>query len=132
MLNIRLNNVIALNVWNGFVSEHYGKIYDFQQQEGCRYRGTYCFDVPHEDTYDFKNDTIPEVVNGDDMGVSFKAWLERDIEQPLSSDNSGLSEGNKIRLFWQRNFYPHISMIVNDLHEKGLLPAGEYVINIDW
>lgn len=132
MLNIQLNNVIAFKDWNGFVSEHYGKIYDFQQQEGCQDRGVFEFSVPHKYPEDFENDTIPEVVNGDEMGVSFKAWLERDIKQPLNSDDSGLSEGSSIRLFWNRNFYPNISMIINDLHEKGLLPAGEYVINIDW
>lgn len=132
MLNIQLKNFIDLEDWNGFVSEHYGKIYNFQQQEGCKDRGIFEFSVPYKYPEDFENDTIHEVVNGNIMGVSFKAWLERDIEQPLTSGNSGLNEGNKIRLFWKRNFYPHISMIVNDLHEKGLLPAGEYVINIDW
>lgn len=132
MLYIQTKNFIEEDDWSNFVSEHYGKIYNFQQQEGCKDRGIFEFSVPHKYPADFENDTIPEVVNGDEMGVSFKAWLERDIKQPLNSDNGGLNEGNKIRLFWKRNFYPHISMIINDLHEKGLLPAGKYVINIDW
>ena len=131
MLHIQTKQFIDEDDWSGFVSEHYGKIYSFQQQDGCKERGIYQFSVPDKYPEDFENDTIPEVVNGDEMGVSFKAWLERDIKQPLNSkDQWDRTRGTD--LFWKRNFYPHISMIVNDLHEKGLLPAGEYVINIDW
>ena len=35
-------------------------------------------------------------------------------------------------LFWDRNFYPHVSMIIKDLENKGILKEGEYIINIDW
>ena len=35
-------------------------------------------------------------------------------------------------MFWERNFYPHVEMVMNDLHAKGLVEAGEYVIDIDW
>jgi hypothetical protein len=37
-----------------------------------------------------------------------------------------------VAMWWERNFYPDVQMIANDLHAKGLLDAGEYVINIDW
>lgn len=131
MLNIQLKNAIELQDWNSFVSEYYGKIYNFQQQDGCKDRGIFEFSVPYKYPEDFENDTIPEVVNGDGMGVSFKAWLERDVKQPLNSKDQW-DRVYGLDLFWERNFYPNISMIVNDLHEKGLLPAGEYLINIDW
>ena len=36
------------------------------------------------------------------------------------------------QLFWERNFYPNVNMIANDLHSKGLLESGEYIIVIDW
>lgn len=62
------------------------------------------------------------------MGVSFKSWLERDPEQKIPSKNS--YDGT--HLWWSRNFYPDVSMIINDLHSKGLLEAGKYVIDIDW
>ena len=126
MLHIQTKQFIEEDNWSNFVSEHYGKIYNFQQQDGCKDRGIFEFSVPHKYPEDFENDTIPEVVNGDEMGVSFKAWLERDVSTPLDSKEHG------INLFWKRNFYPDISMIINDLHEKGLLPVGEYVMNIDW
>ncbi len=38
----------------------------------------------------------------------------------------------EINLFCERNFYPDLHTIANDLYERGLIEAGEYVINIDW
>jgi hypothetical protein len=35
-------------------------------------------------------------------------------------------------MWWDRNFYPNLQMVANDLHEKGLLAAGDYIISIDW
>lgn len=62
------------------------------------------------------------------MGVSFKSWLARDPKEWKTIP----SYGYEVVLFWDRNFYPHISMVINDLYSKGLLPEGEYVIDIDW
>ena len=109
------------------VTETYGRPYSFQQQDGCKERGFTPISVP-EDPYDYDNDTIPEIVNHEDRGVSFKAWIERDPTQLLSSSPSQFS----LDLWWARNFYPHVSMIVNDLHSKGLIEAGDYSIDIDW
>lgn len=78
----------------------------------------------------FENDTVPEIVNHSEMGVSFKAWLERNPNQKLN--NPGDEDALCLRLWWNRNFYPHVDMIINDLHSKGLLEAGEYDIKIDW
>lgn len=110
------------------ISKTYGRPFCFQQQDGCKGRGTHQITVPTEYPYDFEAETIPEVINGDEEGVSFAAWLKR---SPLewSGKESG---GNCLDLFWERNFYPSLDMVVNDLHSKGLLPAGEYTVNIDW
>ena len=112
------------------VTETYGRPYCFQQQSGCQSRGKINIDVPSEWAEDFTNDTIPEVVNGNKMGVSFKAWLERDPEKPLpgKDDKDNFSLG----LFWHRNFYPDFHTLINDLHAKGLIETGEYEIDIDW
>lgn len=67
-------------------------------------------------------------MNHEEMGVSFKAWLARDPKQPLPGHEDSFGLG----LWWDRNFYPNIEMIANDLHERGLLKAGEYTIIIDW
>lgn len=69
-----------------------------------------------------------EGVNGDEMGVNFASWLARDPKQLLKNDDSSHS----LSLFWERNFYPDIQVVANDLHTKGLIPEGDYVINIDW
>ena len=56
------------------------------------------------------------------MGVSFKSWLNADL--------SNLSFQEK--RFCETKFFPNGSMIIEDLHKKGILKEGEYIINIDW
>lgn len=132
------------------VQETYNKPYCFQQQDGCKPRGTVHVQVPQEYPYDYENEKIPEVINGQEMGVSFEAWLKRDGDAPLdcteaeakashyywgkSADDLKTWQESKshINMFFERNFYPSVEMILNDLHAKGLVDAGEYVIEIDW
>ena len=124
--------IINLQEFNRVVSATYGRPYDFQQQDGCRERGHHKVTVPTEG-YDYENDTLPYtyksrlfglVINNAisstrEMGVSFAAWLARkpDVDRTL---------------WWDRNFYPHLDMILNDLHGKGIIDEGEYMIAIDW
>jgi len=126
-MKIKNEKVIDVSDWNEVVIETYGREYNFQQQEGCRSRGTFSLTVPDEDD-DFENDTVPEVVNHGNMGVSFKAWLDRDPKKPIPNQKYDF----ELRLWWGRNFYPDIQMVANDLYNKGKLDAGEYLINIDW
>jgi len=120
--------MIDENEWSKFVREAYKRPYCFQQQDGCKPRGIFTFSVP-EEADDYENDTVPEKVNYEEVrGVSFKAWLERDAKKPLKYDKSPSS----LELWWDRNFYPDIQMVANDLHKKGLLEAGQYTIEIDW
>lgn len=126
-LNYRNIKCVEVNDWDDLIKEVYKKpFYGFQQQDGCKDRGTYRFSVPLvlPTPEDFEEDEIPVEVNGEDMGVSFKAWLERD--EPFFSDDYDEE------LFWERNFYPHIDMLIQDLYNKGILEEGEYLINIDW
>ena len=128
-LKIETVKMIKCSDWDNFVREVYGRPYCYQQQDGCKSRGVVLFSVPASYPEDDEmNDSIPEVVNGEEMGVKFKVWLERDPKQPLKTEPSTLSRG----LWWERNFYPDFDTVVNDLHEKGLLPEGSYYINIDW
>ena len=128
-MNIRTEKFIDDSEWDKLVQDTYKKPYHFQQQDGCQSRGKVHLEVPYE-AEDYENDEIPEVVNGEKMGVSFKAWLARDPKAPLNGEKD--NPDYVIKLFWQRNFYPNIQMIANDLHSKGLLEAGEYNIIIDW
>ena len=130
MLKYQNTKIIESGDLDDLVTQTYGRPYCFQQQEGCQSRGSVGITIPTEWNDDFENDTIPEVVNGEKMGVSFKAWLERDPKQPLKDE-----DGNKdwmIKLFWARNFYPGLQTVCNDLHAKGLIEAGSYEIKIDW
>lgn len=131
-LKVKKVNIIELSDWDDLVTEVYKKPYSFQQQDGCQSRGLFRFSVPSEDElseYDFPNDTVPEIVNHDEQGVSFKAWLARDPKQPLRSKKS---DSSSLDLWWARNFYPNIFMIIDDLHKKGIIKEGEYSIDIDW
>lgn len=127
MIKFKLEKVIRVRDWDEMVVKTYGRPYNFQQQDGCKDRQRFPLTVP-EDAEDYENDTIEEKINGEEMGVSFKAWLARDSHEW----NGKASDKRSLEMFWERNFYPNFQMIANDLHEKGLLPAGEYSIDIDW
>jgi hypothetical protein len=127
MLQIKKVNQIEANDWDKLVQETYNKPYNFQQQEGCQSRGTREITVP-SDSYDYENETVPEIINGEEMGVKFSAWLARDPKEW----NGDKEDERFLDLFWERNFYPSVEMLINDLYSKGLLEEGDYQINIDW
>jgi len=138
MPTLKINTIqtISSQDWDRFVEEVYGRPYSFQQQDGCRGRRTHRLTVsePTEDDEpdDFENNTVPEEVNHPEMGVSFKAWLDRDPKKPLSGTGNDSKHSWSLNLWWNRNFYPSIEMVAEDLRKKGLLEEGEYMIIIDW
>ncbi len=122
-------NYIHVSDWDGLIKETYGKPYSFQQQDGCQSAGIFAFTVPIEETHDNEmHDNIPIVLNGEKMGVKFKTWLDANPEQPFF-DNT---QWWKNELFWERNFYPDIYTLIDDLHKKGLIDKGEYIMDISW
>lgn len=129
MIKCSNKKLIEVDDWDELVQKTYGKPYRFQQQNGCQSRGTFDLTIPSEDAMDEDmNDSIPEEVNGEIMGVKFKTWLARNPKQTAPD----MKEQWEIDLFWARNFYPDIFTVANDLYKRGLIEAGEYVINIDW
>lgn len=126
-LKYKNTRLIESSDWDQLVSETYGRIYCFQQQDGCKDRGIFNITIPEKLDDDQMPDTIPEVVNGNKMGVKFSAWLARNPKEPIKQFND-----HQLDLFWRRNFYPNVQMIANDLHEKGIIEAGGYTIIIDW
>lgn len=127
MIKIETKQVISVQDFDDLVVATFGRPYNFQQQEGCQERQRVAITIP-EETDDFENDTVPEEINGDIMGVSFKAWLARDPKEW----NGDPRDATHLDLFWERNFYPSIQMVANELHARGLIPAGDFVIDIDW
>lgn len=132
MINTRTVEVIDCGEWDELVMKTYGRPYNFQQQDGCKPRQHVSITIP-DTKYksDYENDTVPEMVNGNQMGVSFKAWLARDPKQLLDTEDEWDRE-HGLEMFWERNFYPDVQMVANDLFEKGLIKAGNYEIDIDW
>ena len=123
--------LVTCQEWDRFVSETYEKIYFFQQQDGCKVRGIERITVPdsYADEWDYENTSIPFEVNGEEMGVSFETWLNTSPSDTIHEFDGDICDNE---LFWERNFYPKVNKIANDLHSKGLLEEGEYVILIDW
>jgi hypothetical protein len=128
MLKYKMKRIVDLEEWDHLVETTYGRPYVFQQQDGCKDRGTENFTVPCQ-PIDYENDTVPEVVNGRKMGVNFKAWLARDPKQKIPSEHD-YYDGTP--LFWERNFYPSLDVVAQDLYKMGLIKAGTYTIDIDW
>ncbi len=127
MIKIEEVQVIEVSEWNDLVKKTYGKPYNFQQQDDCQERGLVSITIPDEPN-DYENDTIPEDMETEEMGVSFKAWLARDPKEWKGDPE----DKSFLYMFWERNFYPDVQTLANDLHAKGLIPAGKYEINIDW
>ena len=129
MIKYSNRKVIEVSDWDKLVRETYGRPYSFQQQYGCQSRGVHHLTVSDSNDYsdDEMPDTVPEIINGEEMGVKFSAWLARDPKQPVDGRTD-----YGIEIWWERNFYPDIEMVANDLCKKGLIEAGEYDINIDW
>lgn len=131
IVKTRTEQVIDVGDWDQLVIDTYGKPYCFQQQDGCKERQRVSITIPDQ-ADDYENDSVPEIVNYEQVrGVSFQAWLARDPEQKIPPKNPDF--GNDFTwLWWDRNFYPDVQMIANDLHSKGLIEAGTYTIDIDW
>ena len=128
-LKIKTCKIIDVHDWNDFIKDIYGLPYNFQQQDGCKDRGIEVITVPIEysqDDDDEMHDDIPLQINGDIRGIKFEVWKNS------NPNDFKFKYDWEPKLFYDRNFYPHINMITNDLYKRGLLEAGEYIIHIDW
>ena len=122
--------MIAVSDWDDLVKETYGKPYSFQQQDGCKDRGLEQISIPVE----CDDSDLPEImefeINGGECGVRFNTWLNTSVEK-INEEHPETYNGRN-KLWWDRNFYPDVQMIANDLYKKGLIEAGHYTIEIDW
>jgi len=130
-LKLRTDRFVDLEEWDKLVVDTYQRPYALQQQDARQCRGFISLTVPDPNAEEYGNDTIPEMVNGEKMGVTFAAWLSRDPKAPIGKGADGGLD-YMIELFWYRNFYPSLQVVANDLYTKGLLEAGDYTIVIDW
>lgn len=125
-----LEKVISVGDWDSLVTEIYNRPYSFQQQDGCKERGREYINATANvaEVYDYENKKLPEIVNSNEMGVSFESWLARDPSKQLDEQKYDFELG----LWWTRNFYPTVESVAHDLVKRGLLEEGKYVIDIDW
>jgi len=126
-ITTRTEQVIGVGDWDSLVETTYGRPYSFQQQDGCKERQRVTLTIP-DGADDYENDTVPEEINGEEMGVSFDAWLARDPKEW----NGDPEDKRFLDLFWGRNFYPDVQMVANSLYRMELIEAGTYTIDIDW
>lgn len=127
MLKYTTERTVSVQNWDALVTETYGRPYSLQQQDGCMQRGVVRLEVPAEAT-DHKASSIPEEINGEQQGVNFAAWQARDPATPVGNR----ARPWEIEMFWHSNFYPDLQTVANDLHARGLVEAGSYLIDIDW
>lgn len=132
-MNLKYENikVISCSDWDKFIQSVYGRPYCFQQQDGCKDRGTFSFRVPIHGAEQEPPETInttPYYIEEFPSGFSLKQWLSRDPDTPLD----GQMYPHELEIWWRRYFYPFFEELVQDLSEKGILEDGEYMIDIDW
>jgi hypothetical protein len=129
MLQYTIEKVIDSQDWDELVTETYGKPYNLQQQDGCMDRCRLRIEVPFRRKPEgFTNTELPFEINGSEMGIDFEVWKATSVEEM----NSNFEDSWGGELFWERNFYPALDCLAHDLHAKGLIEAGKYVIVIDW
>lgn len=95
-----------------YVTEHYGRPYNLQQQGDM---------LAQEASVRF---TVPSPYAEDDMPVSLADW----IAATPPTDPSDYRE----KMRWERDYYPNLETVANDLHTKGLLDAGDYIMYAWW
>lgn len=94
--------------FNDLVVDTYERPYVFQQQRMLGQDSIFLFDVPSPSTEDAFN---------------FAQWVA--APPPNVSDW-------RERLRWEREFYPPFEDLINDLHQRGLIAAGNYALHIWW
>lgn len=129
MLEFRIEKVIDSSDLDALVVATYGKPFCFQQQDDCRDRGSYQFEVKSEPDLsdEFKGKTELDCgINGEDYGVDFQTWL--------NTKASDFYDGKPFYqdLWFERNFYPDMVYLLSDLCKRGLIEAGRYTIEVDW
>lgn len=128
MLKYTLIRQVSDSDFDDLVMATYGKSYSVQQQAGCRDRGVIDITVPS--VYDYNDDyadNIEQAIADDLYGVKWDDWLNLDPNDLRLGEENWEREMNL-----QRNVYPPMHDLINDLYAKGLIEAGEYQIEIDW
>lgn len=105
---------------SALVTETYGRPYQLQQQG----------DMLAQES--MTRATVPQEPDFDSDLPSLEEWSSRDVDAQPEGESSWSEHAWRRDLWWQRKFYPDLQLVLNDLHARGLLPAGDYVIHTWW
>ena len=137
MLEYKTIRVIKEHDFNELVTNTYGLPYKLQQQNGIMERQYFEIYIDSEEViegdeteYDDIHESIPLEINGPERLVRFGTWVNSNPTDIMKE--AGWTKEYEIRLFYHRNFYPPLDMLLGDLYKKGLLEEGTFYINIDW
>lgn len=103
------------------VRETYGRPYRLQQQGDCMAQDSMLRATVPDDGW-FSIDDEPH----------FEEWKARDVNLQPEGVADWSEHSWRRDLWWDRKFYPHYQVVLNDLHARGLLEAGDYVIHVYW
>jgi hypothetical protein len=119
---MRIENVklIGETEFSRLVSETYGRPYQLQQQDNCMGQD------------EIERVTVPDEGIDIDDDARFAEWRDADVPDPVGVLHGETRWDWEVELYWQREYYPPLQELVNDLHERGLLPQGDYVIHASW
>lgn len=114
--------VIGESDFSRYVSEHYGRPYNLQQQGDM---------LGQESAVKL---TVPDPEDGEWEGMTMPTLVQWQEATPPGDHPEGGYDPNVSRenMRWEREYYPQLEAVANDLHAKGLLDAGEYILFVSW
>lgn len=108
--------VLSETTFSKYVSELYGRPYQLQQQgDMLAQESSVALIVPEPEDWN-ENPSLAE-------------WL---AATPPEEQGLGLSELLNEEMRWERQYYPSLEAVGNDLHARGLLDVGYYIIHVSW
>ena len=110
-MELEIREETYLYVWeinlSEFIAQEYGRPFKWQQQNMLGQDTVIFGEVPDEEAY----------------SESLQEWLET----PLPDENDPRGKMN-----FERDATVDLYAILNDLHSKGRIPAGKYLIHVWW
>ena len=107
--------VLHESEFSNLVRQTFERPYSLQQQGDMHSQESFIrFDVPAELEWEHE--------------PSLETWLATTPPDP--EDHSMAAFTNRLR--WDREFYPDLQDIANELHARGQLDAGTYVLHVWW
>jgi hypothetical protein len=120
-MRIKSVKLIDETEFSQLVREAYGRPYRLQQQDHCMGQN------------EIELITIPDEGIDIDDPQRFEEWRDAEAPESRGVDQFGDMRWDwEVELHWEREFYPPLQELVNDMYERSLLPQGDYAIRAYW